>query len=383
MWLFAQTPYNVEKYTAYELRQLDAKNIYPVAGGVYFKGNKADMMYINYNIRTANRILWIIEKFPWEDEKDLYEKVNNISWERLFAPTKSMVLYQNTDTKYIRDSRMLSLISKDAICDRFRIKRGFRPNISKNNPDIRIFITINKGICYIALDTSGNSLNFRGYRKRSIEAPLRETLAASLILSSGWNKKISFIDPMCGSGTIPIEAALFWSNTPPQILRKQYSFFNFSNFDKDLWDDIRKHSIMKIGNKGDLKIYAGDISDEYIKISKENAEMIGVSDMIHWHCAPFEKFIPPVKRGLIIMNIPYNKRLRISEKGKFYKMIKKSLVTNYSGYKAYILSGDVDSIKFIGLKPSSEQKFFNGPIEVKFIKYILKDDKKGMGEREI
>ncbi|RKX67633.1 hypothetical protein DRP44_02030 [candidate division TA06 bacterium] len=372
MWLFAKSAFGTEKYTAFELKHLGAKEIFTSPGGVYFRGNKSDMMRINYKIRTATRILWILDKFQWQGEKELYRKVKEIQWERLFHPTRSILIHHDTDRKYLKDSRMLSLISKDAICDRFREKKGLRPNIDKEKPDIRIFITINNNYCYISLDTSGDSLNMRGYRTKNHPAPLRETLAASLIFATGWNRRDVLIDPMCGSGTIPIEAALYYLNIPPQIIRKYFSFMNFNSFDVDLWNNIRTESVKQIIDFKKSPIFAGDISADFIKIAMEHAKSVGVENKIKWYVADFKDFKPPKSRGILLMNPPYNKRLKQDKINEFYSMLRDTLKRFYKGYRAFILTGDMGNYKKIHLKTASETNFYNGPIQVKLLKYLIK-----------
>lgn len=372
MWLFAKSAFGTEKYTAFELKYLGAKEIFTSPGGVYFRGNKADMMRINYKIRTATRVLWILDKFQWHGEKELYGKVKDIQWERLFLPKMSIVIHHDTDRKYLKDSRMLSLITKDAVCDRFREKKGLRPDIDKEKPDIRIFVTINKNYCYISLDTSGDSLNMRGYKTGYHPAPLRETLAASLIFATGWNRRDVLVDPMCGSGTIPIEAALYYFNIPPQIKRKHFSFMNFHSFDKELWNDIRTEAVKQIMDSKKSPIFAGDISADFVDITMEHAKSLDLEKKIKWHVADFKDFKPPRSRGILLMNPPYNKRLKQDKTKEFYGMIRDTLKINYRGYRAFILTGDMENYRKIHLKPASEIDLYNGPIQVKLLKYLIK-----------
>ena len=367
---FAQCPYNAEFYLQNELKEFNVRQVSPSSGGVYFSASFEEMMKINYNVRTATRILMIVKEFPWEDEKDLYNQVKSIPWNKYFTKYRTILLYNNTDAKYVKNSKMLSLITKDALCDKFRITDRGRPNIEKNNPNIRIFVSIIRKKCSILIDTSGESLNKRGYRINSVEAPIRETLASALIMASQWNKKVPFVDFMSGSGTIPIEAALMASNTPPQIIRKEFSFYYLKNFSFDVWKNIKiksKKNIVKIKRN----IFASDIDDYAVKIGIENSKRIYMFSNIIFERKDFKDMSIDAKNGIIIVNPPYGKRLENRDQRAFYIELKEILKQKFNNWTFFMIA-DAVSHGFLGLKADERIKFYNGPIEVLFEKYRIR-----------
>ncbi len=366
----AQCSYNFEEYTFKELEEFGVKSISKTRGGVYFNADFEQMMYVNYNIRTANRILMIVKEFYWKDEKHLYNEIKNIEWKKYFLPDKTIAVYNITDKKYVKNSKIISLITKDAICDKFRIYYNKRPNVEKNNPNIRIFVYINRSKVSVSIDTSGESLDKRGYRIKAGDAPIRETLASAMILESKWKGEKTLIDFMCGSGTIPIEASLIATNTPPQIIRKEFSFYYLRDFDSKIWLKVKQKSKNKIIELKNT-IYASDIDKYLINIAIENSKRIFMFENIDFSISDYQKVKIIDNSGVIIINPPYGKRLKHEYLRDFYIQLNKTLKRSFKNWTLFMIADSV-SHGFLGLKASKKVKFFNGPLEVYFNKYEIR-----------
>jgi putative N6-adenine-specific DNA methylase len=269
----------------------------------------------------------------------------------------------------------ISQKTKDAIVDRFNKLQGRRPSVDIHNPDLRINIHISRNHCNVSLDSSGMSLHKRGYRQKTGLAPINEVLAAGLILLSGWKMDCNFIDPMCGSGTFLIEAAMLANNIPPGFYRREFGFQRWKDFDKDLWDKILKDSL-KLQTEFPYQIIGSDISEKTIDIASENIVFARLHKDIVLQPSSFEDFNPPAEKGFLIMNPPYGERLVEEKIIDLYKSIGDILKKKYNGYQAWIISSDFDALKFIGLKPSRKIHIFNGPLECKFCKFEVYEGSK-------
>jgi len=369
--IIAKTLFGFENVLANELKNIGAEDIRPLNRAVSYKGDNSILYKSNYLLRTALRIIKPIMRFSVLNEKQLYERVKKMKWENYLSLNQTFAVDCVLNSEVFNHSQYIALKTKDAIVDRFRNKVGSRPSVNTENPDIRINVHVSNTSITISLDSSGNSLDKRGYKLSSAKAPLSEVLAAGIILLSEWDCESTFIDGMCGSGTIPIEAALIARNIPAGSFRK-FGFENWNDFDKDLWSKIKNDAdeLIKDYSK---KIIAYDINKFSIMSSKENAVRAGVDDLISFEKNNFFETSYNSEKAIIIMNPPYGERMDDEEEDMavLYEKIGSHLKHSYNGCDAWIFSGNLDAIKLIGLKPSKKIKLFNGAIECKLHKYEL------------
>jgi len=366
--MLAKTMYGLEDVLAKELTGLGAENIVKSNRAVEFEGDTELMYKANYWCRTALHILLPISEFYIRREDDLYKKIYNIDWETYLDKKDSLAVDAVVNSSILTHSHYAALKTKDAIVDRFRDKFGIRPNVDVDTPDLRINIYMNKNKCIVSIDSSGYSLHKRGYRKKTGTAPINEVLAAGMILLSEWNGQSNFIDPMCGSGTIVCEAALIANNIPPGYYRKAFGFEKWKNFDNTIWEKVKKDAL-DLQKEFEYEIIGSDISAESIAIAKENALSAKLHKDIFFEVKPFENQIPPAGGGLMMVNPPYGERIKPEDIIKLYQSIGNTLKNHYQGYQAWIISSDLNALKFIGLKPSKKIDLFNGSLECKFLKF--------------
>ena len=369
--MLAKTIFGLEDVLATELLKLGAKDIEKHNRAVSFKGDKGFMYKANLCLRTALRILKPIKTFNITDEASLYNEIQKINWDELMETKDTLAIDCVLNSTLFTHSQFLSQKAKDAIVDQFRTKYSVRPSVDLDHPTLRINLHIYHDTCTVSLDSSGESLHKRGYRDKTNLAPLNEVLAAGLVLLSGWDKQSVFIDPMCGSGTILIEAALLANNIPAGYFRNEFGFERWKDFDADLWDLIFDSALSKITNDSQ-QIIGTDISRNVSRKAKENVHLAKVEDVITIHTSSFEEFEPPqANRGTIIMNPPYGERMDKDDIHVLYKNIGDTLKKRYSGYDAWIISSNMEALKEIGLRPSRKITVFNGPLECKFMKYQM------------
>lgn len=373
--LVAKTFKGLEEVLLRELQQLGASDLSIGNRMVEFDGNKELMYRANFHLRTALRILKPIAEFKVKNEKDLYDAIQTIIWSDYFDLKKTFAVDSVVYSEHFSHSKYVALKVKDAIVDQFREKFQKRPYVDTEDADINISIHISNDICTVSLDSSGDSLHKRGYRIKTTKAPLNEVLAAGMILLSGWDKQSVFIDPMCGSGTLVIEAAMIANNIPPGIYRKKFGFETWKDFDSDLLEKIYEED--SPDHKTKVEIIGSDISEIAIRISKENSSNAGLKNKIDLHISPIENYIPPkVQRGVLITNPPYDERIKITEINTFYKTLGDSFKNKYKGFEVWLLSSNFEAIKHIGLRPTQKITLFNGPLECKFLNYSIYEGSK-------
>jgi len=328
------------------------------------------MYKANICLRTALRILYEIKSFPLRKESDLYDQIYEIKWESYFSPDKTIAVHSAVSSQVFDNSHFVSLKAKDAIVDRFRALAGKRPDVDTENPEISIHVHIHDRRVDIALDSSGSPLFKRAYRLSQHIAPLNEVLAAGLILMSGWRGESDLLDPMCGSGTIAIEAALIAKGIPPSILRTDFAFMNWNDFDPVLYEKIRE--TLYVSKEFNFKIKASDISEKAVKSAQENIQRIMLDDVIELKQADFHQLNHKTDSPLtIIMNPPYDERIKEDDINMFYKSMGNTMKRNFAGSDAWILSGNPGALKFIGLKPEKKTDLLNAKIKCKFCHYKL------------
>ena len=369
--MLAKCFYGFEEILSEELLSLGAQKIQIGRRNVSFYGDKGFMYKANLSLRTALKILKPISEFQFSDINSFYEKIYKINWESLLGVDSTFIINSSVfHSKIFNNSKFTSLKVKDAIVDRFRNKFAKRPNIDAKNPDLKIDIHINKNTCTISLDSSGESLHKRGYKKYNSFAPLNEVLAAGLILLSGWRGKIDFLDPMCGCGTILIEAGMIAGNIPPNLNRSSFAFEKWNDWDQELFNIIEESLIKKI-NKINCNISGYDISNVMIRKCKKNIEESDIDFKINVETRDFFKTKKYNKERLqIIVNPPYDKRIPTDFKS-FYSEIGNTLKRNYDNTSSWIFTANMDAIKSIGLRASKRIKLFNSSLESRFLNYQI------------
>ena len=363
----------LEPVLAKELTQMGAKDVEIGRRMVSFTGDKEMMYRANFQLHTAIRILKPIRHFKAKSADDVYEEIKKIDWTEYLGTEKTFTVDSVVFSEEFRHSKFVSYKVKDAIVDQFREKTGKRPNISVANPDIRLNMHIADDKCTLSLDSSGESLHRRGYRQESVEAPLNEVLAAGMILLSGWQGDTDFIDPMCGSGTLLIEAALIAKNMAPGLFRKEYAFEKWPDFDAELFDAIYNDESLE--RDFNHKIYGYDIDMKAVNTARMNVKAAGLSDVISVEQQDFKEFTQPQNKSIMITNPPYGERISTPDLMGTYKMIGERLKHQFKGNDAWVLSYREECFDQIGLKPSIKIPLYNGSLECEFRKYQMFDGK--------
>lgn len=371
--LIAKTFQGLEEVLAAELTALGATGIEIGRRMVAFTGDKEMMYRANFSLRTAIRILKPIKHFRARTADEVYEQVKNIEWEKFLDEKKSFAVDAVVFSNEFRHSKFVAYRVKDAVADYFREKTGERPSVKLNNADLQLNIHIAGEECTLSLDSSGESLHRRGYRQEAMEAPLNEVLAAGMILMSGWRGECDLIDPMCGSGTIPIEAALIARNIAPGVFRKEYAFEKWNDFDEALFDRIYNDDSMEREFAG--KIYGYDNNRQAVEIATRNVKAAGLSKDIEIGLRDFADFQTPERKSIIISNPPYGERISADDLLGLYAMIGNRLKNVFKQGDAWILSYREECFAKIGLKPSVKIPLYNGALECEFRKYQLFDGK--------
>ena len=368
--MIAKTFFGFENILADELLKLGAKKITIGVRNVSFFGDLGFLYKSNLFLRSAIRILTPIKSFKVNNEKELYSSVFNFNWEDYFSISNTFQIDSVLNTDLFSHSLFVSQRVKDGIVDRFRKLDNIRPNIDLDNPDIKINIHITKNDCTISLDASGKPLNQRGYRTLTNIAPINEVLAAGIVMLSDWDCQSDFLDPMCGSGTLLIEAAMFATNYPVNIERTNFSFLNWKNFDNDLFEMIKKSVLNKV-KPFDYKIIGYDKAPSAVKKSNQNIINSGFDHLIKVNQFDFFKTKKFSENFLhILFNPPYGERLQIDFR-LFYKKIGDTLKTSYSNSCAWFITSNIESLKQVGLRPSRKIKLYNGKLESRLVKYEI------------
>lgn len=369
--LIAKTFMGLEPVLAKELTQLGANNVQIGRRMVSFTGDKEMMYRANFQLHTAIRILKPIARFKARSADEVYEEVKKIDWSKYIEKGKTFSVDSVVYSEEFRNSRFVTYKVKDAIVDQFRENTGTRPNISVSNPDIRLNIHIAEADATLSLDSSGESLHRRGYRQESVEAPLNEVLAAGMILMTGWRGETDFIDPMCGSGTLLVEAALIAHNMSPGIFRKEFAFEKWPDFDAELFDTIYNDDSQE--REFTHHIYGYDIDMKAVNTARLNVRAAGLSNDITVENADFKDFTQPKEKSLLVVNPPYGERISTPNLLNTYKMIGERLKHAFMGNEAWVLSYREECFEAIGLKPSIKIPVYNGSLECEFRKYAIFD----------
>lgn len=400
----AQTMFGLDEILFQEIKDLGAKNVQLNNRAVTFEGDLKMMYKANLCLRTALRVLVPIAEFEVKDEHDLYNKIKTIEWEKYLSVKETLAINCTLSTNLFNHSRYIEQKTKDAIVDKFREKYNERPSVDIMNPDLRIQIYIKNNVCVVMLNSSGDPLYKRGYRDKTNLAPMNEVLAAGLILLSKWDKKSDFIDPMCGSATLSIEAALIAANIPAGSFRPLFGFEKWSNFDVDLWEEVFDEAMEGINTENMPYILAGEISKNVARKAAANIAEANLKKYIMLKDISFHDLLPPDRtekeieeekqkaealeknkeenkswfktrkadRGVIIINPPYGERMDKDEDiNTFYAEIGDTLKKNWAGYTAWIITSNMEAAKSIGLASKPKLKIFNGSLECRFMRFEI------------
>lgn len=369
--LIAKTLFGLENFLAQELTDLGAKDVTPMNRSVEFFGNKQLLYKANIWCRTATRILKPIDEFKTRDENELYDSVKKIDWTKYLRLNQTFAIEAVLTHSSFDNSLYVSQRIKDAIADQFREQTGRRPSVDVKNPDIRINAYIFRNTCTLSLDSSGEPLFKRGYRAKTGPAPLNEVLAAGIIMHTGWDGAKPLIDTMCGSGTIVIEAALMALNIAPGMTRRKFGFMNWPDYDKSIFNTLIKKARDKIETSQAREIIGSDIDHKIINEAIQNARKAGVGDYIKIRHKDMFEIEDAPEQGVLIINPPYGERMALEDINKFYRNIGDTLKKKFSGYDAYIFTGNIDAAKHIGLRTSKRIVMYNGPTECRLLKFEM------------
>lgn len=370
MKIIAKTLYGLEELLKEELEEIGAKDCIIHNRAVEFEGDLELLYKVNYLSRLSIKVLVELISFNARNEVDLYKECLNYEWETLFDITNTFAIFSTVNSRNFNHTKYVSLKMKDAIADRFREKFGKRPSVSIENPDYQFNLHISNSDVSILLDASGESLHKRGYRSKVLEANLSEVLAAGMLKLAEYKGDISLYDPMTGSGTIVCEACLIQKNIPSGYFRKSFGFMTWKDFDSSLFNRIKKEANAKIVNYN-VPIYASDISKKSIDILREIIAGNDFFSNINVKVSDISQLEPKSESGLFIINPPYDDRLQLDNINELYSKIGKALKFNFPNHTAWIISANLEALKFIGLKPAQKIKLFNGNLETRFNKYEL------------
>ncbi len=341
------------------------------SAGVEITATLKECYYLNLRLRTAFNVLYLVNKFNAKNADQLYQRIKDLAWEHFIPEDEYISIVPKVDNPTIDNTMYPALKVKDAIADRLMEEKGKRPDSGPDRDNIVIYLYWKNDDCWIYLNTSGRKLADRNYRKIPHTAPMQETLAAAVIMETGYDGTTPFISPMTGSGTLAIEAALIATNRAPGLLRNNFGFMHFKDFDNDLWQDIR-HEVKKESNKNKPKIIATDINPNAIKAAKQNAKTAGVDHLIEFDTCDFAQTKIPDQEGIIILNPEYGQRLGETKPlEKTYARIGDFFKQKCPGYTGYIFTGNLDLAKKVGLRTSKRTIFYNGSIECRLLEYEL------------
>ena len=371
--MVAKTFQGLEGVLCDELKDLGADEVIEGRRMVSFKGDKEMMYRANFCLRTALRVLKPIYKFKSSDADDLYNQVKAFDWESIMNVDSTFSIDATVFSDSFRHSRFVTYRVKDAIVDYFNEKCGKRPSIRLTSPDFRFNVHISDHDVTLSLDSSGEPLYKRGWREAQTEAPINEVLAAGIIKLSGWDGKSNFVDPMCGSGTFLVEAALIAANINPGVFRSDFAFQHWADYDSDLYEAIYNDDS---GERDfDFKIFGSDVSHKAIAIARANVKSAGVAKYVELEQKPIQDYdsLPAEGKGVLITNPPYGERLKLDDIENLYATLGEKLKRVFRGYEAWVIASDEELIDQIGLKPSVKYPLYNGEIPCELREYVIFD----------
>jgi putative N6-adenine-specific DNA methylase len=379
--LLVRTYAGLEETLAGEIRKLGGGDAEIITRGVTCSGDLGFIYKLNLSLRSGLRVLREITRFRFHDNESFYKAIYEINWHELFDTNKTFRIDSLLFSPMFRNSMFVSQLAKDAIVDRFRKENEKRPFVDTRSADIYISIYVNGNEAGVYLDSSGESLHRRGYKTTQTAAPLSEVLAAGILLISGWTEHFPLIDPMCGSGTFVIEAALLANRIPPGIFRKGFSFEHWKQHDPELFSQILDSVTGKISD-APVKIIGSDLSRRNLEVAKSNAVAADVASDIRFEQIDFKDYPQQEHRSFLFLNPPYGERLQPPELEALYTMVGSTFKHRFPGSEAWLLTAVPDAIRWIGLKPSRKIPLFNGDLECRLLKYNLYAGSKKAVNRE-
>lgn len=369
---FATVARGLEPIAAQELERLGAQEIRPDFTGVHFVGNLALLYRVNLWARTLFRVLVTVRKFPCPNANALYQEIQNIAWEQYLNPDNTLAVNATGGSRSLNHTHFTALQVKNAIVDQQSRQFGQRSSVDTQNPDLLINVHIHQDHCTLSLDSSGTSLHRRGYRPAMGLAPLKETLAAALLDMAQWEPSLPFLDPLCGSGTLPLEASLKALNIAPGLFRQQFAFEKWRNFDQQLWSQLLDEAQTSQLTELKAPIIGSDRDPEILHQAENNAQRCGVAHQVKFTLRRLQTIEAPAEHGVIICNPPYGERLgNAQELGDFYKQLGDVFKQRFTGWTAFVLTGNKELAKRVGLKASRRIPVYNGSIPCTFLKYEL------------
>lgn len=371
---FAMTSRGLQDVLENELKEIGLTKTLKGQGGVFFESNWAGCYRANLRSRTATRIILPILDFPAYNQEELYNNIRKHDFTKYIEQTGTVAVESAVrDSDVFRDSRFVSVKVKDAIVDQFREKFGERPNVDSERPDLPILVRSIRNQFSVSLDTSGGSLFKRGYRVAVVEAPLKEHVAAGLLKMTDWKMDKPIVDPMCGSGTFLIEAAMMALKISPGTLRKHFAFKRWKGFKAEEFDAEVDSAISEELSELPFKFYGYDVASEAVKASKQNVRAAGLEEYIEIQRKPLELLEAPVPEGIMVTNPPYGERLgELNEAMEIYKNLAFTLKNKFKGWDAYVLSGSPELSAAMKLRAERRHPVYNGPIECRFLKYNIR-----------
>ncbi len=370
---FASCPRGLEALLAEEMRGFGAADLRSLPGGVSFRGSMELCWRANLGSRLASRVMLQLLHKPYKTEQQVYDAAYAIDWPGLFAVDRSLRVDVNAIRCPLKSLDFITLRIKDAVCDRFRAKLDRRPDVDTRNPDVRIHGFLDATHFTLYLDTSGEPLYKRGWRTEVGEAPLKENLAAGIVMLSGWDRRETLYDPMCGSGTLLIEAAMLALNMPPGA-RREFGFQRLAGHDAAGWATLREAVLAAATPPMPLEIYGSDSSPREVDRARENLEAAGLKGSVVFGVGDVLEMPPPASSGVMIANPPYGVRLgEANELAAFYPPLGNALKARYSGWRCYLFSGDPELAKLIRLRASKRTPLFNGPLECRLYEYRMQE----------
>ncbi len=368
---FATVPRGLEASLAEELQLLGAGEIEITEGGVHFTGPFVLCYRVNLHSRIASRVFWKVAQGYYRSEHDFYDTAREIPWEQWFTPQHTIRVDTVARNAPLRSLQFVSLKIKDAVCDRFREGTGVRPSVNRHEPDMRIHAFLDEKNYIISLDTSGEPLFKRGWRQKTVDAPIRENLAAGIIALTGWTPDVPLLDPMCGSGTFLVEAAYKALHIAPG-LHRSFAFFKMNNFDKKAWKTVLGEAEKAEKEDVSLSLFAGDVSPKAIEVTRTNLAATGLSDLVSVKQINILDTIPPHDKGMLIANLPYGERMGTTDAlRQFYPKMGDIFKQRFSGWSIFLFSADRALPKKIGLATSRRIPLFNGALECRLYRYDI------------
>ena len=344
-------------------------------GGVHFKGTLEDMYRVNYKTRVGMNLHMKLFDGYISNYNDIYKTIYRFEWDKIIQPNNTFAVRTKINSTIIQKQNFCTMRIKDGIVDKIRKKTDKRPSIDKRNPDFYVFVYIKNKKMKVFLNSSGWPLFMRGYRTKIHKAALNESLASGILMLTDWNKKDPLYDPMCGSGTFLIEGAMLAFNIPPRILREYYAFKKWKDFDEALWNKVVKEENDKI-NYSDVKLYGSDFLSNNIKIANDSINKLKLDQYIDFKISDFQKIVPSESKGIMVTNPPYGYRIGDTEKLQIlYKNLGDHLKTNFQGFSGYIFTGNLELLKYVGLRTKKKIILKNGMIDSRLAYYPLKSGK--------